>query len=72
MSFAKQIEHNFGEHHTLIRFQANMYNIFNILQLQPLTNGNANGGANIGNQYFGYSQGADAGRIIEFLARVQF
>ena len=72
MSFAKQIEHDFGEHHVLLRFQANMYNIFNILQLQPLTNGNANGGSNISNQYFGYSQGADSGRVIEFLARLQF
>jgi hypothetical protein len=72
MSFAKQVEHDFGGHHTLLRFQANMYNIFNILQLQPLTNGNANGGSNIENQYFGYSQAADAGRVIEFLARVQF
>jgi hypothetical protein len=72
MSFAKEVSHDFGDHHTLIRFQANMYNIFNILQLQPLTNGNANGGANIGNQYFGYAQAADAGRVIDFLARVQF
>lgn len=72
MSFAKEASHDFGDHHTLLRFQANMYNIFNILQLQPLTNGNANGGANINNQYFGYSQAADAGRVIEFLARIQF
>jgi hypothetical protein len=72
MSFAKEITHDFGEHHTLIRFQANMYNILNILQLEPLTNGNANGGSNINNQYFGYAQAADEGRVIEFLARIQF
>ena len=72
LSFAKEIAHDFGDRHTLLRFQANMFNAFNILQLQPLTNGNANGGSNIGNQYFGYSQGADSGRVIEFLARIQF
>jgi hypothetical protein len=49
-----------------------MYNPFNILQLQPITNGNGNPGANINNQYFGYAQGADAGRVIEFIARIQF
>jgi hypothetical protein len=72
VSFAKEIAHDFGDHHTMLRFQANMYNALNILQLQPLTNGNANGGSNIGNKYFGYSQAADAGRVIEFLARFQF
>ena len=72
MSFAKQIAHDFGDHHTQLTFQANLYNIFNILQLQPLTNGNANGGANITNQYFGYSQAADAGRVVEFFARMRF
>jgi hypothetical protein len=72
MSFAKQFAHDFGDHHTVLRIQANMYNPFNILQLQPITNGNANPGANINNQYFGYAQGADAGRVIEFLARIQF
>jgi Carboxypeptidase regulatory-like domain/TonB dependent receptor len=72
VSFAKQFAYNFGERHTLLRFQANMYNPFNILQLQPITNGNANPGANVNNQYFGYAQGADAGRVIEFMARIQF
>lgn len=72
MSFAKQFAHDFGDHHTVLRIQANMYNPFNILQLQPITNGNANPGANINNQYFGYAQGADAGRVIEFMGRIQF
>jgi hypothetical protein len=72
VSFAKQFTHDFGDHHSVLRIQANMYNPFNILQLQPITNGNANPGANISNQYFGYAQGADAGRVIEFLARIQF
>lgn len=72
MSFAKEFAYSFGEHQTSLRFQANMYNAFNILQLQPITNGNANNGANVTNQYFGYAQGADAGRVIEFQARIQF
>jgi hypothetical protein len=56
----------------LLRFQANFYNAFNKLQLSPITNGNANNGANIANAYFGYAQSADAGRQIEFNARIQF
>jgi hypothetical protein len=72
LSLAKEFGYDVRDHHTLIRFGANLYNAFNILQLQPLTNGNANGGANIGNQYFGYSQAADNGRVIDFLLRVQF
>jgi hypothetical protein len=72
LSFAKQFAYDFGDHHAVLRIQANMYNPFNILQLQPLSNGNANPGANINNQFFGYAQGADAGRVIEFLARIQF
>jgi hypothetical protein len=50
----------------------NAYNIFNILQLQPITNGNANPGANIQSATFGEAQGADAGRVVEFSARIQF
>jgi hypothetical protein len=72
LSFAKEFAYDFGDHHSVLRIQANMYNPFNILQLQPITNGNANPGANISNQYFGYAQGADAGRVIEFIARIQF
>jgi hypothetical protein len=40
----------------LRRFQANFYNIFNKLQLLPVTNGNANAAANIQNQFFGIAQ----------------
>ena len=72
ISAAKEFAYDFGEHHTLLRFQANMYNAFNILQLQPLSNGNANPGANVNNQYFGYAQGADSGRFIELIARFEF
>jgi hypothetical protein len=69
-SVAKQFSHDFGDHHTLLRIQANMYNFFNELQLQPI--GNNSGGSNIASAYFGYSQAADSGRVIELLARFQF
>jgi hypothetical protein len=72
MSVAKQFAHDFGEHHTLLRLQMNVLNVFNLLQLQPITNGNSNNGANINNQYFGYAQGADSGRVVELQGRIQF
>jgi hypothetical protein len=72
MSVAKEFAFDPFDHHTALRFQANFYNAFNKLQLLPITNGNANPGANIQNKYFGYAQGADAGRQIEFIARFQF
>ena len=72
ISVAKEVAHSFGERDTLLRFQANLYNAFNILQLSPLTNGNANGGSLINNQYFGYAQSANQGRVVEFIARLQF
>ena len=55
-----------------LRFQVNAFNLFNVLQLQPITNGNANPGANIQSATFGQAQGADAGRVLEFVARIQF
>lgn len=72
MSFSKEIALDRFDHHSLLRFQVNAYNLFNILQLQPITNGNANPGANIQSATFGSAQGADAGRVIEFVARIQF
>jgi hypothetical protein len=70
ISLAKQISHDFGDHHTLLRLQANMYNFLNELQLQPI--GNNTAGSQIINAYFGYSQAADSGRVVEFSARIQF
>ncbi len=70
MSFAKEFAHDFGDRHTMLRLQANMYNAFNKLQLQPI--GNNSGGSNIASAYFGYAQAADEGRVIELLARFQF
>ena len=70
MSFAKEVALDALDHHAVLRFQANAYNIFNILQLQPI--GFNSGGSNIQSATFGYAQGADAGRVIEFTARIQF
>jgi hypothetical protein len=70
ITVAKQITLEGWGHTGVLRFQANMYNVFNLLQLQPITNEASN--TNIQNQNFGQSLGADAGRVIEFLARFQF
>jgi hypothetical protein len=72
MSVAKQINFESFHHHEMLRFQANAYNVFNKLQLQPLTNGNANPGANIQSSTFGEAAGADSGRVLEFTARINF
>ncbi len=69
-SLAKQVQFEGLGHTATLRFQANMYNAFNLLQLQPIVNEGF--GTNITDQYFGKSNGADAGRVIEFLARIQF
>jgi hypothetical protein len=71
LSAAKEFAHDFGQHHTLLRLQANLFNAFNIEQLAPITY-NSNPGSVINDQYFGYSTAADAGRVIELLARFQF
>ena len=76
----KLVDHNFN-----LRFQANLFNAFNQLNLAPFTNGNAGGPAQIvgvtqangtvtadPNSQFGKPTAADAGRIIEFFARVSF
>lgn len=71
MSVAKEFAHDFGDHHTLLRLQANLYNAFNELQLQPIV-ANSTPGSNINEPYFGYSQTADAGRVVELEGRFQF
>ena len=72
MSFAKEITLDRFDHHSLLRLQVNAYNIFNMLQLQPITNGNADGNAIITSATFGESQSGNAGRVIELSARIQF
>ncbi len=72
MSFAKQQSFEAMGHTVSFRFQANMFNIFNILTLTPFSNGNGNQAALIESSSFGKAQSANAGRIIEFVGRFSF
>jgi hypothetical protein len=72
LSLAKQIEFEGLGHIATLRFQANLFNAFNLLNLTPISNGNANPAANIQNADFGKAATADAGRQIEFLMRLNF
>jgi len=81
ISFAKQITFNMWRDHTgLFRFQANMYNIFNQTNLQPISFGSTEAlistvttpGTHVDNPLFGLSPGADNGRVIEFFGRFEF
>jgi hypothetical protein len=72
MSFAKQQSFEAMGHTVSLRFQANMFNIFNILTLTPFSNGNGNPAALIESSSFGKAQSANAGRIIEFVGRLVF
>ena len=72
ISVAKQVSFSALGEHAFLRFQANFFNAFNLLNLSPITNGNANPAANIQNADFGKATGADAGRQIEFLVRLNF
>ncbi len=69
-SFAKQFSFSPMGHPTIFRFQANIYNIFNKTNLQPLTFGSPE--TNISNPLFGLSPASDSGRVIEFFGRLQF
>jgi hypothetical protein len=69
-SVAKQVKFAAFDHAATLRFQANLFNAFNLLQLQPITNEGF--GTNVTSTNFGQSQGSDAGRVIEFLARLNF
>ena len=69
-SLAKQVQFEGFGHNATLRFTANMYNAFNLLQLQPITNEGF--GTNITDPNFGKSQTSDAGRVIEFAARLLF
>lgn len=70
MSFAKQQAFSVVSHEMQLRFQANFYNTFNQTNLSPITLGS--NAATIENTLFGLSPSADAGRVIEFLVRLQF
>ncbi|HTV81457.1 MAG TPA: carboxypeptidase regulatory-like domain-containing protein [Acidobacteriaceae bacterium] len=81
ISFAKQVTFNmFHDHSGLFRFQANIYNIFNHTNLQPISFASTEAlistvttpGTHVDNPLFGLSPGADNGRVIEFFGRFQF
>ena len=69
-SVGKQVSFEGFGHTAVLRFQANLYNAFNLLQLAPITNEGF--GTNVQSINFGQSQSADAGRVVEFLARFNF
>ncbi len=70
MSFAKEQHLKWLGDAGMVRFQANFYNMFNTLNLTPFVfSSNA---AVIENSQFGQAQSADAGRVVEFLARLRF
>jgi Carboxypeptidase regulatory-like domain len=80
VSLAKQITFAPWGHQTLIRFQANFYNIFNSTNLSPIAFGsqeatisnNTTPGSHDINPLFGIAPSADSGRVIDFFARLQF
>jgi len=80
MSFAKQVTFPIRDHVTLIRFQANLYNIFNLTNLALLEFGSpettilkvTTAGTHVINALFGLAPAADNGRVIEFFARIEF
>jgi hypothetical protein len=80
MSFAKQVTFNLHDHPTLIRFQANFFNILNLTNLTPISFGSTEAlvstvtaaGTHVNNPLFGLAPSADSGRVIEFFGRVQF
>jgi hypothetical protein len=85
LSLAREQKVSLLKHSINIRFQANLFNAFNQLNLAPFQNGNAGGPAAIvgatpdaggsttrTDSQFGRPTAADAGRTIEFFARLSF
>lgn len=80
MSFAKQATFAPHDHNMTVRFQANMYNIFNLTNLTPISFGSpeatvsntTTAGTHVVNPLFGLAPGADNGRVIELLGRIEF
>jgi hypothetical protein len=70
MSFAKQFAFETMHRDTLLRFQANVFNIFNENEAAPINNDNNHN--NVTSANFGLSPQGDSGRIIELEARFQF
>jgi hypothetical protein len=80
MSFAKQVTFKVRDHSALFRFQANLYNILNLTNLEPIGFGSTEAqvstvttpGTHTINPLFGLSPGADTGRVVEFFGRLEF
>ncbi len=70
LSLAKTQSFSVMGHESTFKFQANAYNLFNKENLTPIGFGSPN--ATIENSLFGLSPTADAGRVIEFFARIDF
>lgn len=70
ISAAKQFSFSALGHEPLLRFQCNAYNALNHTNLTPF--GYASPSTLIESSNFGIAQTADAGRVIEFLIRLQF
>jgi len=70
VTFAKEFAHEFGSHNTLLRLQANIFNLFNLNEAAPISNDNTHN--NVTNALFGLSPYGDSGRIIEIEGRIQF
>ena len=67
---AKQVKLEAYGRNATLRFQTAFFNAFNLLQLAPIPNEGF--GTNITDPNFGKAQNADAGRVIEFSARLLF
>ena len=80
MSLAKQVTFGPAEHGVVVRFQANLYNVFNLTNLSPLAFGSPEttisnvtaAGTHVVNPLFGLAPAADNGRVVEFLGRIEF
>ena len=70
VSLAKQFAFHALDHENLLRIQANFFNAFNKLNLQPIQSYQST--STIGSGQFGLSPGGDSGRVIELSARFQF
>jgi hypothetical protein len=70
VTLAKDFASDWHEHHTVLRLQANIFNVFNLNEAAPIANDNVHN--NVTNAFFGLSPAGDAGRVIELEGRFQF
>ncbi len=70
LTLAKDFGYDWHEHHTLLRLQANIFNVLNLNEAAPISNDNNHN--NVVSSNFGLSPAGDAGRVIELEGRFQF